>query len=121
MSLRAYVSGPENGLGGTFRGTFTRFCPPDQGFRSPRYALKRVAAPWCGLLRAVRSHLFCMGDDEPQIMTGEQVAQLLQVSPRTVEEWRQSRSGPPFRRMGKHVRYLRREVLAWFEGLAQDA
>ncbi|WP_175491198.1 helix-turn-helix domain-containing protein [Microbacterium azadirachtae] len=60
-------------------------------------------------------------DDEPQIMTGEQVAQLLHVSPRTIEDWRQTNAGPPFRRMGKHVRYLRREVLAWFEGLSQDA
>ncbi|WP_308465066.1 helix-turn-helix transcriptional regulator [Rathayibacter soli] len=62
-----------------------------------------------------------MTDDELQIMTGEQVALLLQVSPRTIEEWRQSKSGPPYRRMGKHVRYLRGEVIAWFEGLAQDA
>jgi hypothetical protein len=61
-----------------------------------------------------------MGDDGPQIMTGEQVAELLQVS-RTIEDWRQTRVGPPFRRMGKHVRYLRREVLAWFEELSRDA
>ena len=61
-----------------------------------------------------------MTEDEPQIMTGEQVAELLQVSPRTIEEWRQTKSGPPFRRMGKHVRYMRREVLTWFEGLTHN-
>ncbi|WP_241978942.1 MULTISPECIES: helix-turn-helix domain-containing protein [unclassified Cryobacterium] len=46
-------------------------------------------------------------------MTGQQVAYLLQVSPRTLEEWRQTRTGPPYRGMGRHVRYMRREVLAW--------
>ena len=62
-----------------------------------------------------------MTDEGAQILTGQQVADLLQVSPRTLEEWRQTRSGPPWRRMGRHVRYLRREVLAWFEGLDPHA
>jgi excisionase family DNA binding protein len=57
--------------------------------------------------------------DEPLIMTGEQVAELLQVSPRTIEEWRQTHAGPPFRRAGRHVRYLRPEVLAWFQDLVR--
>ena len=67
------------------------------------------------------SHLIVMSDDDAEIMTGQQVADLLQVSPRTLEEWRQTRTGPPYRRMGRHVRYLRREVLAWFESLAMHA
>jgi predicted DNA-binding transcriptional regulator AlpA len=58
-----------------------------------------------------------MADEDAQIMTGQQVAELLQVSPRTLEEWRRTCTGPPWRRMGRHVRYLRREVLEWFEGL----
>ena len=48
-----------------------------------------------------------MSDDDAKIMTGQQVADLLQVSPRTLEEWRQARTGPPYRRMGRHVRYMR--------------
>jgi excisionase family DNA binding protein len=60
-------------------------------------------------------------DEDAQIMTGQQVAELLQVSPRTLEEWRQTRTGPPWRRMGRHVRYLRREVLAWFDALVPRA
>ena len=36
------------------------------------------------------SHLIVMTDDDAQIMTGQQVADLLQVSPRTLEEWRQT-------------------------------
>ncbi|TFD54691.1 DNA-binding protein [Cryobacterium sp. Hh11] len=54
-----------------------------------------------------------MSDDDAEIMTGQQVADLLQVSPRTLEEGRQTRTGPPYRRMGRLVRYMRREVLAW--------
>jgi len=54
-------------------------------------------------------------------MTGQQVAALLQVSPRTVEEWRQTHHGPPWRRVGKHVRYTEAEVLAWYEGLDSHA
>ncbi|WP_426623969.1 helix-turn-helix domain-containing protein [Leifsonia sp. McL0607] len=79
----------------------------------------RVRAVWNDLARVARSYLIGM-IDEPQIMTGEQVALLLQVSPRTIEEWRQQHAGPPYRRMGKHVRYLRHEVLAWFEELSRD-
>jgi len=61
-----------------------------------------------------------MSDDSTEILTLEQVADLLQVSPRTVEEWRRMRIGPSWRRMGRHVRYLRREVLVWFEELDSD-
>lgn len=71
--------------------------------------------------RASASHLFGMDVENAEIITGEQVAALLQVSPRTVEEWRRTRTGPPWRRMGRHVRYLRREVLVWFEDLDSDA
>jgi excisionase family DNA binding protein len=61
-----------------------------------------------------------MSDGTTEVLTPKQVATLLQVSPRTIEEWRRTRSGPPWRRMGRHVRYLRREVLAWFEDLDSD-
>ena len=71
-------------------------------------------------LRAVGSHLAVMTDHDGEILTPEQVAELLHVSPRTMEEWRRNRTGPPWRRMGRHVRYLRREVLVWFEELDSD-
>ena len=72
-------------------------------------------------MRTARSHLSGVDENDAQIMTGQQVADLLQVSPRTLEEWRQTRTGPPWRRVGKQVRYLRAEVLAWFTGLASHA
>lgn len=80
----------------------------------------RIAPCWPRLLRAVCSYLLDMSDGTTEVLTPEQVAALLQVSPRTVEEWRRTRSGPPWRRMGRHVGYLRREVLAWFEDLDSD-
>lgn len=61
-----------------------------------------------------------MSEQDSEILTPEQVAELLHVSPRTMEEWRRTRTGPPWRRMGRHVRYLRREVLIWFEELDSD-
>jgi hypothetical protein len=56
-------------------------------------------------------------NDDVQIMTGPQVADLLQIPPRTLEEWRLTHTGPPWRRVGRHVRYVRGEVLGWFEKL----
>lgn len=73
------------------------------------------------LPRRAPAHLDGMGDARLEVMSGRQVAELLQVSIRTLEEWRQTRKGPPWRRVGKHVRYLRVEVEAWFEGLDSHA
>ena len=121
MFLHTSISNAENGFGGAFRGTFRRCAGRHGPDTRRRYGHARVGTASPGMGRVARSHLSDMTDDEQQIMTGEQVAALLQVSPRTIEEWRQTKVGPPFRRMGKHVRYLRREVLAWFEELGQDA
>jgi excisionase family DNA binding protein len=67
------------------------------------------------------SHLTGMSTDSFEVMSGQQVADLLQVSPRTIEEWRQTQTGPPWRRVGRHVRYVRTEVLAWFDSLDSHA
>ena len=90
-------------------------------FRLRRPRLPRPTTGCFGLARDAASYLSVMAEDDAQIMTGQQVADLLHVSPRTLEEWRQTRSGPPWRRMGRHVRSLRREVLAWFEVLDPHA
>ena len=82
------------------------------------YLLFRVAAAAPQTRPKPPAYLGLMDDE---ILTGAQVAELLHVSIRTLEEWRQTRTGPPYRKMGKHVRYLRSEVLAWFEGLSTHA
>ena len=88
-----------------------------------RHLLRLVrATTHChGLVRNAVSHRLVMMDEDVQIMTGPQVADLRQVPPRTLEEWRQMHSGPPWRKVGRHVRYVRREVLGWFEALDPHA
>jgi|GEM_PF-1093082 len=94
--------------------------PVSTAFAELWHGLFRVARALAATAVVWRAHLWGMDTrDEPLIMTGEQVAELLQVSPRTIEEWRQTNSGPPFRRVGRHVRYLRPEVLAWFQELVR--
>ena len=83
--------------------------------------LPRVSPCHPLVLRGVPVHLAGMTEARLEILTGQQVADLLQVSPRTLEEWRQTRTGPPWRRVGKHVRYVRHEVVTWFDGLDSHA
>jgi len=55
-----------------------------------------------------------------EYLTIEDVAVLLQVSTRTVREWRRMRKGPPGFRMGKFVRYRRSDVELWIDQLPKD-
>jgi hypothetical protein len=34
---------------------------------------------------------------------------------RTLEEWRHKKSGPPWRKVDRHVRYQYGKVMDWFE------
>lgn len=52
----------------------------------------------------------------PLFLTQREVAELLRLPARTLEDWRQTRQGPPYFKLGRHVRYRRDEVLAWVEG-----
>jgi DNA-binding transcriptional MerR regulator len=52
----------------------------------------------------------------PDLMTTGEVAAMLNVSPRTLEDWRVRREGPPFRRLSpKCVRHHCADVLTWLE------
>lgn len=57
----------------------------------------------------------------PIILTQDEVATLLKVPPRTLEDWRLTHSGPPYRRIGRHVRYELTEVMDWFRGQGHHA
>lgn len=50
-----------------------------------------------------------------KFMTTKEVAQLLNCSHRTLENFRQRGCGPPWYRFGKMVRYKLPEVLDWSE------
>ncbi|QAY74966.1 DNA-binding protein [Agromyces protaetiae] len=49
----------------------------------------------------------------PTFLTQGELAELLQLPARTLEDWRLSPGGPPFVKLGRHVRYDLDEVLAW--------
>ncbi|GAA1214757.1 helix-turn-helix domain-containing protein [Rhodoglobus aureus] len=49
------------------------------------------------------------------ILTPAQVAGMLQVPVRTLEEWRHKKSGPPYRKVGRHIRYQHSKVMDWFD------
>jgi hypothetical protein len=81
---------------------------------------------YCGLLRVVSgqlrphrnglAHLPGMNeqrDAEPVFLISRQVAELLRVPLRTVEDWRLTRTGPPWLKLGRHVRYEQAALLAW--------
>jgi len=52
--------------------------------------------------------------DEDHLLTTTDVADLLNNIPvETVKRWRATRTGPPFMRIGRHVRYSRQAVLEW--------
>jgi excisionase family DNA binding protein len=48
-------------------------------------------------------------------MTSEELAQLLQVAVRTLDQWSYKGTGPPAIRLGRHRRYDPADVRAWLE------
>jgi len=53
-----------------------------------------------------------------EILTTDQLAELLTVSPRTIKDWRTKDVGPKSRSLnGKQVRYSKEDVMAWLRGL----
>jgi predicted DNA-binding transcriptional regulator AlpA len=52
-------------------------------------------------------------DDHSPFLTIPETAQLLRVRPRTLDNLRWSRKGPPARRHGGRIVYHRSEVLDW--------
>lgn len=73
----------------------------------------------------LRTHLWGMLDTTapslPVILTQDELAALLKVPPRTLEDWRLTCSGPPYRRIGRHVRYELIEVMDWFRAQGNHA
>jgi predicted DNA-binding transcriptional regulator AlpA len=58
----------------------------------------------------------------PEIFLCEnQVAELLQVSRRSVQRWRGEGRGPRFRRHGSTIRYTLTDVLRWSEANAANS
>jgi excisionase family DNA binding protein len=51
----------------------------------------------------------------PEYLTPPQLATLLGLSVRTIEDHRRKGTGPRFMRIGKHVRYALSDVRIWLE------
>ncbi len=49
----------------------------------------------------------------PPLLTTEEAAGHLGFEPETLEAWRSRRTGPAFIKMGKHVRYRLRDLIAY--------
>ncbi len=47
------------------------------------------------------------------LLTERQVAALLQISPKTLRNWRTLGKGPSWRKYGRFVRYDRQDVQLW--------
>lgn len=57
-------------------------------------------------------------DGGHELLTLQQVAELLEVSPNTIYYWRYQRTGPRGHKVGRQVRYWKSEVLRWLEDRA---
>ena len=55
----------------------------------------------------------------PQYLTAEQVGELLQISPRTVQRWALEDASMPVLRLGRTVRFPRVELDRWIERSTQ--
>ena len=53
--------------------------------------------------------------DDLRLLDQTQAAELLQISPRTVEGWRSRGEGPRFVRVGRRVRYRLDDLRAWLD------
>ena len=58
---------------------------------------------------------------EPRYLRTAQVAELLQVSPKTVSRWAQEGMLPYFRTLGGHRRYPDREIRALLQTLSEPS
>jgi hypothetical protein len=69
-----------------------------------------------GLLTASLVHLLIMdqtGLIAPAFLTQQELAELLRLPERTLEDWRLTHTGPPYLKLGPQVRYDVQDVLAW--------
>lgn len=68
------------------------------------------------LLRSQGRHA-ALGAAPTDLLTPEQVAEFLGMSPRTLAAWRyKRRGGPDWCKCGSLVRYRKADVIAWLDG-----
>lgn len=55
-----------------------------------------------------------------ELLRAADVAKLLGIPVATLANWRASGKGPPYLRVGRHVRYRDADVEAWIAGRVRD-
>jgi predicted DNA-binding transcriptional regulator AlpA len=60
-------------------------------------------------------------DNIETLLISREAAKLLRLSERTVERHRVAGTGPRFIRLGRAIRYRRRDLLDWIERAARDS
>jgi predicted DNA-binding transcriptional regulator AlpA len=53
--------------------------------------------------------------DPDALLSETEVSQLFEISMRTLQAWRTKNSGPPFVRLGRVIRYRRKDLIRWLE------
>ncbi|ETK33392.1 helix-turn-helix transcriptional regulator [Microbispora sp. ATCC PTA-5024] len=48
-----------------------------------------------------------------RLWTAEEVSEFLGVPVATLYQWRHHRTGPPSRKIGRHLRYVPEDVMSW--------
>lgn len=56
-----------------------------------------------------------LDDDLGRFFTLAELAALLRVPPATLRYWQQKHSGPDWYKVGRHIRYRRRDVDDWLD------
>lgn len=51
-----------------------------------------------------------------KLLTLDQLAEMLVVSPKTIHAWRAKRLGPPALKVGRHLRFRHEDVERWLDG-----
>ena len=57
----------------------------------------------------------------PELLTTQEVAELLNVSKRSVIRWRNERIGPPWCKLGRNIRYRRESLEHWIAESEQQS
>ena len=57
--------------------------------------------------------------DELDLLDRETAAAVLSVEPRTLDDWRQKRIGPPWVKIGGRIFYRRSSILRWIEHIEE--
>jgi hypothetical protein len=50
---------------------------------------------------------------ENKLLTQAEAGEYLSLSPRLLQQWRYLGQGPPYARLGRHIRYRRADLDAW--------